>query len=416
MKIALWRGFHSTALLELLSDALQGKVLCILCPPHLKSYEFLDYLPKGDTTLVGEWADDEKSAAEKKAAVRKSADYPQLPHVGVFTSGTLSFTPSLILFRKEQVEHSLQSILDLFKNEWAEKIICYPQPFHIFGLTLGYIQSILWKKILKTPEGRYQKSFHDVWIREDRTGLLTLGAPVHFYDLLQRVPTDIKSARSSAICGGARVSPELWQQFQNKLGIEYPSIGYGATEACPGLTHLPPGVAPQESGDIGQWLKGVEVFEHPNGFEFSGPNKCLARVVEKTEGRFELSFPERILIRDDLEKSGDRIIYKGRCDLKMNRGGEKFSLELIEEKIQHALGIPVLATALPDTRLGEKLGICLESLGNSRDLKNSCKDFVEKEFQWILQDHEILVNEAFPLNANGKWDRKLALSRFSSEI
>lgn len=259
MKIVLWRGFHTAALLELLSEALQERLLCILCPPHLKTYEFLDYLPQGAVSLVGEWAVEDKSLAEKKAATRKTAEYAILPHIGVFTSGTLSFTPSLILFRKEEVEHSLQSILDLFKNEWAEKIICYPQPFHIFGLTLGYIQAILWKKPLKTPDGRYQKSFHDVWINEDRTGLLTLGAPVQFYDLLHRVPANLKKARSSSVCGGARVSPELWQQFQNKLGIEYPSIGYGATEACPGLTHLAPGVAPQESGDIGHWLKGVEV-------------------------------------------------------------------------------------------------------------------------------------------------------------
>lgn len=413
MKIVLWRGFHSVALLELLNEALQGKLLCILCPPHLKTYDFLNFLPQGEVSLVGEWQSEDKALAEEKAVNRKHADYPQLPNFGVFTSGTMSFTPSLVLFRKEEAEHSLQSILDLFKNEWAEKIICYPQPFHIFGLTLGYLQALIWKKPLKTPAGRYQKSFHDTWMNDDRTGLLTLGAPVHFFDLLQRIPAPLKAVRSSSICGGARVSPELWQQFQSQLGIQFPSIGYGASEACPGLTHLPPGVAPQESGDIGNWLKGVEVFEHPQGFEFSGPNKCLARIVEQGNGEMILDFPERILIRDELEKSGDRIIYKGRCDLKMNRGGEKFSLELIEEKVQLALGVPVLATALPDTRLGEKLGLCLQSLSQSQELKTQCKDFIEKEFQWILQDQEILVTETFPTNANGKWDRKQILQKLS---
>jgi acyl-CoA synthetase (AMP-forming)/AMP-acid ligase II len=139
---------------------------------------------------------------------------------------------------------------------------------------------------------------------------------------------------------------------------------------------------------------------------------CLARVVEKGEGNFEVEFPKRILIRDDLAQSGDRIIYKGRCDLKMNRGGEKFSLELIEEKIQQALGVPVLATALPDLRLGEKLGLCLQSLSGAHDLKAKCKEFVALEFQWIVQDHEIHVLENFPTNANGKWDRRQALECF----
>lgn len=412
MKVILWRGYHSAALLDLLNDACQGKSLLILCPPHLKSYEFLDFLPPGEVSLVGEWEKEDKAKAESKASSRKTADYPTLPQVGVFTSGTMSFVPNLVLFSKENVEHSLQSILDLFDPSWAERIICYPQPFHIFGLTLGYVQSLLWKKPLITPEGRYQKSFHDKWINADRDGLLTLGAPVHFFDLLQRAPKDLKIARSSSVCGGARVSPELWKQFQEDLGIAYPSIGYGATEACPGLTHLPPGVAPKERGDIGQWLKGVEVFNHQNGFEFSGPNMCLARVIETHEGRFELEFPTRVLIRDDLARSGDRIIYKGRCDLKMNRGGEKFSLELIEEKIQQALGVPVLASVLPDLRLGEKLGICLQSLSGASDLKAKCKEFIALEFQWIVQDHEIHVLDNFPVNANGKWDRRQALECF----
>lgn len=412
MKIILWRGFHSAGLLELLAEALQGKSLLILCPPHLKSYEFLDFLPEGEVSLSGEWDKEDRAVAKLKSSKRKSADYPTLPHVGVFTSGTMSFVPSLVLFRKEQAEHSLQSILDLFDPSWVEKIICYPQPFHIFGLTLGYIQSILWKKPLKTPSGQYQKSFHDQWLREDRNGLLTLGAPVHFFDLLQRTPQKLNATRSSSICGGARVSPELWTQFQKDLGIRYPSIGYGATEACPGLTHLAPGVAPQERGDIGQWLKGVEVIPHESGFEFSGPNMCMARILENSNGKFYLEFPKRILIRDEIVKSGERLIYKGRSDLKMNRGGEKFSLELIEEKISQALGVPVLASVLPDPRLGEKLGLSLQSISNSTELKAKCKEFVALEFQWIVQDHEIHITEKFPVTTNGKWNRKQALERF----
>ncbi|MEZ4814354.1 MAG: class I adenylate-forming enzyme family protein [Bdellovibrionota bacterium] len=408
MKIVLWRGFHSAALLEILSEALESKLLCILCPPHLKNYDFLDFLPKGEVTLVGEWNQEERTQAEDKITTRTFAEMPEVPNFGVFTSGTLSFNPSLILFRKQEVEHSLQSILDLFKAETAEKIICYPQPFHIFGLTLGYIHSLLWKKPLKTPDGRYQKSFHDVWLSSDRKGLLTLGAPVHFFDLLQRTTDSLESSDSSSICGGARVSPELWNKFQTQLGIKYPSIGYGATEACPGLSHLPPGMPPQESGDIGYWLKGVETFEHPSGFEFSGPNKCFARISENSSGKFELDFPKKVLIKDDLLIKDGRIIYQGRCDLKMNRGGEKFSLELIEEKIQESLGMPVLATALSDSRLGEKLGLCVQSISNVPDIKKRCKEIVEKNFQWILQDHEIQVLENFPINANGKWDRKKA--------
>ena len=408
MKIILWRGYHDPKLKELLGEALQGKSLLILCPPHLKNYAFMNCLPSGELSFVGDWHKEDLTQAQLTSEKRTSSDYERLPHIGVFTSGTMSLSPSLVLFRKENVQHSLESILSLFKNEWAEKIICYPQPFHIFGLCLGYIHSILWKKKLHTPDGQYRKAFHDEWLKEERKGLLTLGAPVHFYDLLLKCNENLKMTRSSSVCGGARVSPELWKQFQEKLGIEFPSIGYGASEACPGLSHLAPGVAPQENGDIGKWLSGVEAKNHANGYEFSGPNMCLAIIETNANSQSTLRFPNSILIRDEIAQSGDRIIYKGRSDLKMNRGGEKFSLELIEEKIHSILKVPLIAVALADSRLGEKLGLCIQSNDNSKQLKEECKDLVAREFSWAMQDREINIMEQLPTNSNGKWDRKKA--------
>lgn len=419
LKILLWRGFHSPQLFDSLKLSLEDKALCLLCPPHLKSYDFLNHLPAGEISFIGEWPAEELAAAAKVSLTRSSAEYPTLPHFGVFSSGTMSVTPRLILFRKEQVEYSLQSILDLFEPRWAEKIFCYPQPFHIFGLTLGYLHSLLWKKEFIPLQGRYHRSFHDKWQSAQSAGMLTLGAPVHFFDLKDTLKSSRANSpgnltkenqhfESSIICGGARVSPELWKSFQTELGVSHPSIGYGATEACPGLTHLAPGVVPQESGDIGQWLRGIEVKKHEKGYEFRGPNQCLALIENN-----QLSFPQLILIRDELIQKGDRLIYQGRTDLKLNRGGEKISLEVIEEEIQNALGVSALALALPDARLGEKLGILLQGLSPLEKTKALCQDLIKKNYSWPLLESEITIVESFPLNPSGKWDRKKALEAFS---
>src|SRR5687768_14209246 len=112
MKIA--DGFHSKFLLEAVARAWKTGETLIVRPPHIKSFE----VPE----VVKKWKPSEQ------------------PILGVFTSGTVNGTPKLVFYSKTNIESSLTSIRSLFDVKRIEKIFCYPQPTHTFGLILGYVQ------------------------------------------------------------------------------------------------------------------------------------------------------------------------------------------------------------------------------------------------------------------------------------
>ena len=89
MTIRLWKGYHALELAPLIARSWQENVLLILCPPLLHDFSFLRALPAGDLEIYGAWTDAERAAVA--AAPREgTVTFPEVPVLGVFTSGTLS--------------------------------------------------------------------------------------------------------------------------------------------------------------------------------------------------------------------------------------------------------------------------------------------------------------------------------------
>lgn len=407
-RIRLWKGFHDKKLRELIAGAWGHEELLILCPPLLTDFSFLRHLPEGEVETVGDWnAEGREVVAILSRGPRAQVEFPAAPVLGVFTTGTVSGSPRLILYSRNNIESSLGGILDVFERDRIRSIFCYPQPFHTFGLNLGYVLSLMLDVPLASGSGRYSRAFHERWFETSREGTLTLGAPAHFRDLMDYVATCGAKPRASysSIVGGAKASVALWTAMRDTLGIEMPSIGYGASEAAPGITHLPPGHAPLEDGEIGfplSCLRNVEIIPK-SGVRFSGPNLCLAVVHE---GRIE--FPSEMLIRDDVERRADGVwVYRGRTDLVLNRGGHKFSLERIEELVQKRLGLEAVCVPIPDARLGEELGILARANGKETPWDEVYRCLFEL-LGLRLENRYAMQVEEFPLNGSLKLDRKAA--------
>ncbi|MCX6112084.1 MAG: AMP-binding protein [Proteobacteria bacterium] len=400
-KTVFWRGYHSPEILSLIRETWENDDLLILCPPSLNDVDYLAaFLPSGEATFCGDWNND-----KKPLTCSYSQGYPKPPVLGVFTTGTTSTRPRLVLYSKYNIITSVKAIYNLFDISNNATIFCYPQPYHVFGLTLGYAASIIKNLKIICPKGKYNSEHHTTWSNvqgDTRRSMISLGTPTHFSDLIGFVEKNNVSFAPSyaSIMGGALVNKDLWYKTKEKLLIEKPSIGYGCTEASPGVSHLPPGVAPLEDGELGFPLKGIKLEHTENGLEFRGKNLCLAIIDNK-----EISFPKSFLIPDKVEVRKDgALLYRGRADLVLNRGGVKHSLEQIEALIRDSLHIDVVCVSAPESRLGEELGIIVNKK-ESIQLGSEIFSLLENKTGCRFNKNNLLLVDAFPLNSNSKIDR-----------
>ena len=322
----------------------------------------------------------------------EGAAWPEKPLFGVFTSGTVSGRPRLVIYSRRNIESALEAVVGVFDRKRITSIFGYPQPFHTFGLTLGYLLAESLKVPLHFHEGKYSQESHATRARITDPGLLTLGTPAHFYDLIR---SGVKLAPSySAIIGGASVDPQLWKDVRDRALIEAPSIGYGCTEASPAITHLAPGVEPRVAGEIGFPLKNLHSHSLTGkGVEISGDSLCLAIIDQD-----KITFPKSLTIADDIHIRSDASwIFKGRLDLIINRGGVKIALEDVERVVKENLGITSIAFPIPSERLGQELGLAVLSH------VEEAQELVRKLFN---TKPSVIHIQDFPLSPSGKIDRQ----------
>ncbi len=379
----IYQGYHHPDLPKLVARCWTQDKLLILVPPSLKNMpnrrDLEAHLLEG------------KQPADKSFAV------------GLFTSGTESLSPKLVLFTKENFLTSLTDIRSLFEVERIRKIICLPQPTHVFGFALGYLQAMLFNTELVCTEGPYGTKAQARWIESVDSTTLTLGTPTHFHDLISNVRKGQVSCQSSysAICGGATVTRDLWSQMREVLKIEAPSIGYGATEASPGITHLPPGVCPVSDGDIGFTLPSVKILKNSEtGLIFCGPNMATGIL---TEGKLDL--PKKIELKDWITpENNGRYLYHGRVDSVINRGGLKISIEALENHLARKFKNIFVAVSVYDLRLGEDVGLMTDPNGeygelavpvNQTDKQEIKNEALEKLHSKILEAVNLELIENF---------------------
>ncbi len=419
MKIRLWKGYHCEELQSVIAESWAHGDLLLMCPPLIADLDFVDSLPHGTLTLCGDWELELHEMARLKQAHgwKPAHEYPVMPALGVFTTGTTSGKPRLVLYSRENIESSTAAIMRLFDRTLIKMVFCYPQPFYTFGLTLGYMMSLLHGLKLVSLPGRYTAASHDLRLRISSPKLLTLGTPAHFQDLRDHC---LKTGRTPApsyasIVGGARVTAKLWRIMRDELLISAPSIGYGATEAAPGVTHQRPGVEPTEDGEIGEPLPHLVTSIRPGeGVEFYGPATCLA--IVSAAG---VEFPHTILLKDNVRTRADgRWVYEGRLDLTLNRGGQKFSLEHIEEKLKTAFGFEALCVPVPHGRLGEDLGILLKGIPSNEisHQRRLVGEYLRGALKTQFELGGFLCVDDFPINANAKTDRKASAQLLTQQM
>lgn len=401
-KIIIWSGHHSSEIKQLITETYHSSdCMLILCPPRIKDLDpWLNYLPSGMVEFRGDFQ------GQKSFLHTSSITYPEPPSFGLFSTGTVD-NAKLILYSKKNFKASIEGIFSFFKELNIKSIFSYPQPYHIFGLALGYLTALINKWELFYPEGTYSKEAHQAWLKcgeENGEKLLTLGTPTHFLDAMSFCKDHalVPASSLTSIVGGAKVEKKLWHSLQTELKISKPSIGYGCSETSPGVAHLPPGLAPLEDGDLGTLLPNGQLRDVGNSFMYQGDNVCLAMIQNG-----EIIFPKGEYLLSDLLSQDERGHYhfRSRVGLVLNRGGEKFNLEEIETIIKTHFHCRSIAMAVEDPRLGQELGILF--IGNS-ELEEQIVQRLNQIFGRTFSAQLIMSTNELPVNANAKYDRTQA--------
>ncbi len=101
------------------------------------------------------------------------------------------------------------------------------------------------------------------------------------------------------------------------------------------------------------------------------------------------------------------LVYQGRHELTLNRGGEKFSLEHLEREINRTLQLDVLCLAIPHSRLGQDLGILVQSelQEAAASIKHRIKEFLRITVGSQFDLSHFAFTKEFPKNSSIKTDR-----------
>lgn len=418
-KIKIWKGHHSAEVFQLIKESWEGEnSLLILCPPQVKEVsEYFPFLPSGEVSFYGELKEKFSSFINKSTIVHKKS-----PRFGLFSSGTSDKEAKLILYTKKNFLCSLKGILSFYPENKITHVYSYPQPYHVFGLSLGYLLSLNLEIPISFSKGAYKTNAHKDWVmasKKEGAGLLTLGAPTHFKDLINYIKENnlAPGLSYSSIIGGASVSKKLWLELQKVLKIKNPSIGYGFSEASPGVTHLGPGICPEDDNEIGKALPNIKIEKTGDGYEVIGENICSCIIQAG-----EISFPQnKYLVPDNIvKKESGYFWFNDRKGNILNRGGEKFSLTKIENYLKNSLNLNVVALSLKDARLGEDLGLLIEGAFDLIDKELEIKELLMNQLKGVfnrrLNPKNLKITRNLPMNSNMKLDKNKCLELFIGEV
>ncbi|NQZ18140.1 MAG: hypothetical protein HRT44_02615 [Bdellovibrionales bacterium] len=119
----------------------------------------------------------------------------------------------------------------------------------------------------------------------------------------------------------------------------------------------------------------------------------------------------------DIRESDGTWIYKARAKWFINRGGEKFSLEKIEQDVLKETGIEVLGFPIKDQRLGEELGLVIQCHPDEFSHQKEKVFFCLKRIYLREFNPEMaLPVDEIPRNESQKKDRKKSLEIFCKNL
>jgi len=301
----------STAFVQVLVAALWEGYTVAPAPPDEDLPPLLDHLDARaavtTTSAPHAWGSDQYAGPRSTPGALRSPDTAPTPDVRFLlrTSGTTNHARWIALSDRN-VLSVLASHLPHFSLHDARVLSVLPWT-HAFGLVLDFFPALLsGSELIRDPDsGRNPESLlhlRDAW------GATHLSAVPLTIQRLLDVPNGPALLRDleGGLVGGAPISGPL----ADRLASTNLRVGYGQTEAAPGIALGPRGK--WEPHYLGRPLGCTVDVAEDGELLFQGPNACVG--VWREDG-LDRAPPDRTVRTGDLvERKGEDLYFRGRKD------------------------------------------------------------------------------------------------------
>lgn len=333
-----------------------------------------------------------------------------------FTSGTTGFPKGALLSHRNML---------LNASHFAEGLritqrdrVCVPvQFYHCFGCVIGTLVSLIAGAAMLVPTEYFNATaVLDCIEREHAT--VILGVPTMFIAELEDetfASRDLSSLRTG-LMAGSPCPVEVMNRVIEDMGVKQIAIGYGLTEASPGvtLTGLDDPVAWRVE-TVGTPFPGVEVAimdtdgrRLPDGEQgelcVRGHNVMLG-YYNMPEATAEAIDPDGWLHTGDvaLRDENGRYRITGRIKDMIIRGGENVYPREIEELLhQHPDVVDVQVVGVPDARMGEEVCAWVKLQPGAEIDEEEIREFCRAHLAHYKVPRHVLFVEEFPQTVTGK--------------
>ncbi len=302
--------------------------------------------------------------------------YSDLSHIKAMTSGSTG-KPKQIQLLKNGMLYSARNTVTYFNlTEKTKALLCLPLTT-IGGkmMIVRAIESKMKLNVIKAVSNPLSE-----W--EGRIDFIAV-TPMQLSNMLNQSLEKVREIQYILV-GGAPMNEGLITQLRDEKITVY--HGYGMTETA---SHVAIKKVGFETDEYYQAMPGIR-------FEY-GENQGL-----------KIFFPalhdNPIITSDQVELANEfQFNWLGRNDFVVNSGGIKIHVEEIENQLSWFIQVPFFVSGIPDTYLGEKLILCIESTDSFTN--------VDLEFLGVKKPREVYHLASFIYTNSGKLDRKATVNQ-----